>query len=89
VRAIFLVAVAIFCSMLGVAHHWNTTGGGLFSDCRLLPTPTGQTGEWWGCRAGKLSGQTDLGRSGCDRAQVVGPIQLWSCPAPFRGSPST
>jgi len=89
VRAIFLISVAIFVAMLAAAHRWNTTGGGLFADCRVVPTPVGETGQWWGCRAGALSGQTDLGRSGCDRRQRVGPVQLWSCRAPFRGSPST
>jgi hypothetical protein len=89
VRAIFLISLAIFASMIFVEHHYGLGNGELVADCRIVATPAGESGQWRACTAGKLTGQPDLTRAGCEQKNAFAGIQYWSCPAPIHGSQGT
>ncbi len=53
----------------------------LLGTCERVATPAGNWGEWWACRAGRLSGHADLSTRSCERIGTAFGREYWRCPA--------
>lgn len=80
---------AFIAVMLGVAkqQHWFQRAG-IVGRCQVVSTPFGQTGQWWSCSQGILTGFPTLERDQCDSAGFAGKRQLWRCPEPIDAAPA-
>jgi hypothetical protein len=54
--------------------------------CTRVATPTGQTGAWHECRAGKVTGMAGLSRSSCVRMSHTADLEVWRCPTPLESN---
>ncbi len=77
---IFLVGAAIVTVFVFAKRdHWLERAG-LVGTCELAAVPAGDTGQWWSCREGLVSGYPALGQEGCDSRGVVAAREFWRCP---------
>lgn len=84
---LLLVAVLIVAT-LAVAKERNWfQHAGIVGSCTVVTGPFGDTGEWWSCREGFLTGFPRLERDNCEfRGAFVGE-EVWRCAIPLRDSP--
>jgi hypothetical protein len=88
VKLVFAVALA--AAALTVARDGHTLQrAGLLGSCHHVATPAGSWGEWWGCRAGKLTGAADLSTKSCTRMGTAVGLEYWRCPESLEQSRST
>jgi hypothetical protein len=77
---IVLVAALIAAALVVVRQKQVLQNAGLLGYCEQITTPTGQTGIWHECRAGKLTGTPGLSRGSCLRARHEPDRDVWRCP---------
>jgi hypothetical protein len=53
---------------------------GLFSGCRVIATPIGDSARWKQCRQGLLGSRPSLSGQGCVAQPADGRLQDWRCP---------
>jgi hypothetical protein len=80
---IVLVAAVIAASLVFVQQKRVLQNAGLTGYCAGIATPSGQSGYWFECRPGSLTGAPELSRSSCVRASRLGEVERWRCPAPL------
>lgn len=81
---IVLVAAVLAASLVVVQQKRVLQNAGLTGYCASIATPSGQSGYWFDCRPGKLTGTPELARSGsCTRAGRSGEIERWRCETPL------
>jgi hypothetical protein len=80
---IVLVAAFIAATLVVVQQKRVLQNAGLTGYCASTATPAGQSGYWFECRPGTLTGTPELSRSSCVRASRHGDIERWRCPAPL------
>ena len=88
-KGVVVAAALILVTMIAIKdgrlfHHSGFTGG-----CTAVATPSGQTGAWQKCTAGKLQGAPDLTRQGCTVVGRPGNTEFWRCPARIGSAPGT
>ncbi len=83
---IFVVAALVIAAMLVVKDGRVLRDAGLTGSCAAVAPPSGQTGVWKACKAGKLDGRPDLSRQGCTPRGIAGRIEYWRCPATISSS---
>ena len=84
---IALIGVVVV-AVLGVAKHeqWFERAG-VTGRCALIATPTGQTGQWWTCRQGILTGFPNMPADRCQTDGYAGERQVWRCANPVTSAP--
>jgi hypothetical protein len=65
--------------MVAIKNGTILKGVGLLSNCEIVQTPQGETGEWRACSEGKLDGRRDLSDL-CNPMGVRGELEYWNCP---------
>ena len=85
---IFLVGAAIVAVFVFAKRdHWLARAD-LIGTCQIAPTPYGDdTGQWWSCKEGIMSGYPVLTMQHCDSQGVVATRELWRCPTPLTQVP--
>ena len=83
---IFLTAIVIVATMFAIADGRVLAEAGLVGSCRAVASPSGGTGAWQACRAGRLEGRPDLTQRSCIRQGFVGNDEYWFCAAPVGSS---
>jgi hypothetical protein len=85
---IFLVfAAAATVLVLAKERHWFEQTGVLGS-CTRAYAPPGDTGQWWSCEEGWLSGYPRLEKEGCRIERRPAAREVWRCPLPLTTAPS-
>jgi len=84
---IALVGVAIV-AVLAVSkqQHWFERVG-VTGRCTLVAAPGGETGQWWRCRQGVLTGFPTLPEDQCSTEGYARDDQLWRCTTPLTNVP--
>jgi hypothetical protein len=84
---IALVGIAVI-AILAVSkqQHWFERVG-VTGRCTLVAAPSGETGEWWRCRQGVLTGFPNLPEDQCTTDGYAGDDQLWQCTIPLKSAP--
>jgi hypothetical protein len=77
---ILLATLAAAAVMAAVKDGRVLEEAGLTGSCAYVATPTGETGAWHACRAGRLDGRPDMSRHHCDPRGTVAEIEYWRCP---------
>ena len=85
-RIFFVGAAIVAVFVFAKRDHWLERAG-LVGTCQLAPTPFGDTGQWWSCREGLVSGYPILTQHQCDSRGVVAARELWRCPTPLEQVP--
>jgi hypothetical protein len=80
---IVLVAAVIAASLVLVQQKRVLENAGLTGYCASIATPSGQSGYWFECRPGSLTGTPELSRSSCVHASRRGDVERWRCPTPL------
>ena len=84
---IFLVGAAIVTVFVFAKRdHWLERAG-LVGTCEIISAPAGDTGQWWSCKEGLVSGYPMLTQENCDSREVVAKRELWRCPTPLTQVP--
>ena len=86
-RIFFVGAAIIAVFVFAKRDHWLERAGVLGS-CQLVRTPYRETGQWWSCREGMVSGYPVLTGQQCDSQGVVAARELWKCQKPLSSVPS-
>lgn len=82
-----LLASLLAAGLIAVAKDDHVLkNAGLLSSCAQVATPAGSWGEWWACRAGKLSGKADLSTRSCQRMGTAAGREYWRCPESLEAS---
>lgn len=76
-------AAALLALLVGAKEGKVVDRAGLLGTCERVVTPTGNWGEWWACRDGKLADAADLSTRSCERVGAAAGYQYWRCPAPL------
>lgn len=84
---VFAVAVVLAGIMVGVRNGHVLQRMDLTGSCTAVATPSGQSGSWRACHAGRLAGQPDLSRDSCTQQSVAGEVVYWRCPTSVASSP--
>jgi hypothetical protein len=85
-----LVSAAVVVALMGAIKDGRVLRkAGLTGHCTAVAAPSGQTGDWQRCTAGKLEGAPNLSRQGCTATSTVGKTEYWRCPAPIGSAPGT
>jgi hypothetical protein len=77
-RILIIGALAIGL-MIAIKQGTLLKGLGLLSNCEVVETPRGETGEWRACTEGKLDGRRNLSDI-CKPMGFSGEFEYWSCP---------
>jgi hypothetical protein len=83
-----VVVAALIVTALAVAKErsWFERAG-IVGSCEIVTGPWGDTGEWWSCKEGFLTGFPRLERDACEfRGAFVGE-EVWRCTVPLRQAP--
>ena len=80
---IVLVAALIAASLVVVQQKRVLQNAGLTGYCTSIATPSGQSGHWYECRPGSLTGTPELSRRSCVHASRRGEVERWRCPTPL------
>jgi hypothetical protein len=81
------LAAALASAVVAVAKDDHVMErAGLLSSCAQVTTPSGSWGEWWACRAGRLSGNADLSTRSCVRMGTAAGREYWRCPESLQAS---
>jgi hypothetical protein len=84
---IFLVfAVIVTLLVLARDRQWFERTG-VLGHCAVIAGPAGDSGQWWSCQEGWLSGYPRLDGDGCTRDRRPPGREVWRCPAPLVTSP--
>lgn len=82
-----LVAVAIAVTLAVAKNQGWFHRAGFVGSCDVVRGPLGDTGEWWSCTEGFLTGFPRLERDNCEfRGAFVGE-EVWRCAVPLRNRP--
>jgi hypothetical protein len=77
----FAIFAAMTASVLVVVQQRSVLqNAGLVGHCSRIATPTGKTGVWHECVAGKLTGTPGLSLSSCTRVGHSSERDVWRCP---------
>ena len=85
-RIFFVGAAIIAVFIVAKREHWLERAG-LVGTCQVVPSPYGDTGQWWSCREGLVSGYPVLTRQQCDSRGIIATRELWRCPTPLAQVP--
>jgi hypothetical protein len=78
----FAVITAVALAVLVGAKEGKVVDrANLLGTCERVATPSGNWGEWWACRDGKLAQAADLSTKSCERVGSAGGYDYWRCPA--------
>jgi hypothetical protein len=75
-----LFAVVIAAALAYVQQRDVLQNAGLVGHCSEIATPTGKSGVWHECVAGKLTGTPGLSLSSCIRVGHSSTRDVWRCP---------
>ena len=73
----------VLAAFVGAKEAGVVDRAGLLGTCKLVVTPSGNWGEWWACRDGKLADAADLSTRSCERMGFAAGYDYWRCPAPL------
>jgi hypothetical protein len=77
----FAIFAALTASVLVVVQRQNVLqNANLVGHCSRIATPTGKSGVWHECVAGKLTGTPGLSLSSCRRVGHSNTRDVWRCP---------
>ena len=77
----FALFAAVIASALAVVQQRDVLqNAGLVGHCSAIATPTGKSGAWHECVAGKLTGTPGLSLSSCNRVSHSSERDVWRCP---------
>ena len=71
-KGVALAAALILALMIAIKDGRLFHHAGLSGSCAAVATPSGQTGAWQRCTAGKLQGAPNLTRQGCTAVARAG-----------------
>ena len=84
---LILVAVGIVVALAVAKEERWFDRAGVVGSCEVIVAPFGDTGEWWSCSEGFLTGFPRLERDSCDlRGAFVGE-EVWRCAIPLKRTP--
>jgi len=86
---IALVGAGLAAALFLLKQQQVFQRAGIVGHCTVIGAPAGesQSGQWWSCSEGVLTGFPSLVRDSCDyRFSQVG-RQVWYCPAPLERAP--
>ena len=77
----FLAFAVVVASALAVVQQRHVLqNAGLVGHCAEIAAPTGKSGVWHECVAGKLTGTPGLSLSSCTRVSHSSERDVWRCP---------
>ena len=85
-RIFFVGAAIVAVFVFAKRDNWLQRAG-LVGTCQITPTPFGDTGQWWSCREGLVSGYPVLTRQQCDSRSIIASREMWRCPIPLTTVP--
>jgi hypothetical protein len=84
---IFLVfAIVVTTLVVAKDRHWFERTG-VLGHCAVVSGPAGDSGQWWSCEEGWLSGYPRLDADGCTRNRRPPGREVWRCPEPLVTTP--
>lgn len=84
---LILAAVAIVVTLAVAKQEGWFHRAGIVGSCENITAPFGDTGEWWSCTEGFLTGFPRLERDSCEfRGAFVGE-EVWRCAIPLKDKP--
>jgi hypothetical protein len=76
-----LFAIVVAALVIGhqqrVFHGWGVVGS-----CQSVRSPSGDTGSWYACTEGLLTGYPSLLGDGCTYEMRTRGYEYWRCPVP-------
>ena len=84
---LILTAIAIVVALVFAKEEGLFERSGIVGECEVIAAPFGDTGEWWSCSEGFLTGFPRLERDNCNfRGAFVGE-EVWRCAIPLTEKP--
>jgi hypothetical protein len=83
-----LVKIVVFAALIGVGLYVAKEErafekAGLVGYCQVVRAPSGDDGEWQGCREGLMTGFPNLIKDSCERESRRAGVEYWRCPVPL------
>ncbi len=86
-RIVLVGAAVIGVLALAKQQDWYERAG-VTGHCTIAAAPAGETGQWWVCHQGLLTGFPTMPEDHCDVTGYVGGDQLWQCTTPINAAPN-
>jgi hypothetical protein len=86
---LLLVAAVALAVMVAVKDGRILAEAGLRGSCVPLASPAGQSGAWYACSEGRVTGRPDMSRHDCTAQGLRGDLEVWRCPAALSGDRTT
>jgi hypothetical protein len=88
-KGVLTAALVIAFLMFAIKDGRILRAAGLTGGCAAVAAPSGESGDWQRCTAGKLEGAPNLSRSGCVAVVTKGKTEYWRCPGSIESKPGT
>jgi hypothetical protein len=86
IRPLLVAALIVATLALAKERHWFDRAG-VVGSCEVIAGPWGDTGEWWSCHEGFLTGFPRLERDNCEFKGAFVGEEVWRCVVPLKHSP--
>ena len=83
-----LLKIVLFAALCGVGLYLVKEErvferAGLVGYCQVVRAPSGDDGQWHGCKEGLMTGYPSLIKDSCTIEARQNGVEYWRCPAPL------